>query len=327
MIELKKAQRKRAKLRLGIAAPSGGGKTLGALLLAYGMMKELYSQLSDEELWAKIAVIDSESGSGDLYVGYEVNNLKIGEYNTITLDPPFEATKYTQSIEICEKAGIEVIIIDSTSHLWAGEGGLLEQQGLIAKRTGNSYTAWRDITPQHNNFIDKMLQSSSHIIATMRSKQEYVQEKNDQGKTIVRKLGLNPVQRDGMEYEFTIFLEIDAQHNAFGSKDRTGLVDQKYFVITPEVGERLMRWLESGTDNPTEVIAKTVTVEELQESVIELCREKGGTKNKELMKLLKKYDKSGNPNRIKDKEKLQELLDKLQDVEKLEEKEEESTDA
>ena len=98
------------------------------------------------------------------------------------------------------------------------------------KRTGNSYTAWRDITPQHNRFIDTMLQTDIHIIATMRSKTEYVQEKDSNtGKTTVRKVGLNPIQKDGMEYEFTVFLEVDAEHMAFGSKDRTGIVDQKYF--------------------------------------------------------------------------------------------------
>lgn len=323
MLELKIAQRKKAKLKLGMSAPSGGGKTLGALLIAYGLMKEKYPKLKESEIWSKVAIIDSENGSGELYVGKEIGNIRIGEYNAITLTPPFEADKYSQAIELCQEAGMEVAIIDSTTHLWAGQGGLLEQQGNIAKRTGNSYTAWRDVTPQHNRFIDKMLQSDLHIIATMRSKTDYVQEKDSNtGKTVVRKVGLNPIQKDGMEFEFTSFLEIDAEHNAFGSKDRTGIVDQKYFMITPEIGREFMRWLESGSEDDKRVLASSVSESEkhkedenkmktMQDLAISKCTELGGSKNEELMTLLKQYDSSGNPKKIKEQEKLEELLEKL----------------
>jgi hypothetical protein len=259
-LQLKKAERKKAKLKLGMSAPSGGGKTLGALLIAYGLMKEKYPKLPDAELWAKIAIIDSENGSGELYANTEKAGVPIGEYCAITLTAPFTPEKYIEGIILCFNEGIEVCIIDSTTHLWAGVGGALEKQGDIAKRTGNSYTAWRDVTPSHNRFIDTMLQTDIHIIATMRSKTEYVQEKDQTtGKTTVRKVGLNPIQRDGMEYEFTAFLEIDAEHNAFGSKDRTGLVDQLYFKISPDVGKQFMKWLESGVDasTPSKVVAES----------------------------------------------------------------------
>lgn len=328
MIELKKAQRKRARLRLGMSAPSGGGKTLGALLIAYGLLKEKYPTTNSDELWSKIAIIDTENGSGELYVGKEVGGVKIGEYNAITLSPPFEAEKYTQSLEVCVDAGMEVAIIDSTTHLWSGQGGLLEQQSNIAKRTGNSYTAWRDITPQHNRFVDAMLQSDIHVIATMRSKQEYVQEKNSEtGKTVVRKLGLNPIQKDGMEYEFTVFLEIDSEHNAFGSKDRTGIVDQKYFIITPKLGQELMKWLESGTDEPKQIV-KTYKEPEneptINEKVVELCKELGGSKDLTLMAILKKYQRAGNPNAIKDPQKLKELFEELKNLKSDREKSQEN---
>jgi hypothetical protein len=292
MLELKVAQRKKAKLKLGMSAPSGGGKTLGALLIAYGLMKEKYPKLSDVELWGKIAIIDTENGSGELYVGKELDdlNLRIGEYNAVTLTAPFEADKYSQAIEMCANANMEVVVIDSTTHLWAGVGGLLEQQGNIAKRTGNSYTAWRDVTPQHNRFVEKMLQSDVHIIATMRSKTEYVQEKDSNtGKTVVRKVGLNPIQKDGMEFEFTSFLEIDAEHTAFGSKDRTGIVDQKYFKITPQTGREFMRWLESGTGEAKQVLATSSSELERQKTeaekikdahtlIVEKCKILGGSK-------------------------------------------------
>jgi len=316
MIELKKAQRKNAKLRLGMASPSGGGKTIGALLIAYGLMKETYPKLSDAELWAKIAIIDTESGSGQLYVNKEIGNLKIGEYNAITLSAPFEVEKYIQSIDVCEEAGIEVGILDSTTHAWAGTGGLLEQQNNTAKRTGNSWTAWRDITPQHSKLVEKMLQSNMHIIATMRSKTEYVQEKGTDGKTVVRKVGMNPIQKDGMEYEFTTFFDIDAEHNAFGSKDRTSLFDQKYFVITPNTGRELMKWLQGGTSEPDKVVAvsKASPAEakaKLQGEIIEKCKSLGGAGNESLMTLLKTFEPSGNPNKIADVSKLKELLEKL----------------
>jgi len=319
-LELKKAQRSRAYLRLGMSAPSGGGKTLGSLLIAYGLLKQKYPKLSSEELWEKVAIIDTENGSGELYVNKVVDDLRIGEYNVVTLTQPFTAEKYVSAIELCQENFIEVCIIDSTTHLWAGQGGLLEQQGTATKKSGNSYTAWREVTPMHNRFVDVMLQSKMHIIATMRSKTEYVQEKNDQGKTIVKKLGMNPVQRDGMEFEFTTFLDIDSEHTAFGSKDRTSIFDQKYVKITPQVGKDLMKWLDEAVDTEKQVVATKKSDEErreeeekslkdLQEKAISLIKELGGSKNDELMKTVKSHvGESGNPNKIKSVETLNNLI-------------------
>jgi hypothetical protein len=320
-LELKRAQRSKAYLKLGMSAPSGGGKTLGALLIGYGLMKEKYPNETDSFRWGKIAIIDTENGSGELYVGSEVANIKIGDYNAITLHPPFEADKYTSAIELCKDSEIEVCVIDSTTHLWSGEGGLLEQQNSAAKRSGNSYTAWRDITPQHNRFVEAMLQSPMHIIATMRSKQEYVQEKNDQGKTTVRKLGMEPEQRKGMEYEFTTFFEIDSEHNAFGSKDRTSMFDQKTFKITPKIGEQLMRWLDGGVTTESVVVAtaiqkadKELAVANIKKEIIATCTRLGGQKNEKLMELVKIYAPNGNPNSITDEVKLSELRSELNNI-------------
>lgn len=320
VLQLKKAQRSQAFLKLGMSAPSGGGKTLGALLIAYGLMKEKYPELSDEERWDKIVIIDTENGSGELYSGTEVAGIRIKQYNAITLKAPFTAEKYTQALELSREAGMEVCIIDSSSHLWSGEGGLLEQQQIAAKRSGNSYTAWRDITPQHNKFVETMLQTPMHIIATMRSKQEYVQEKDSNtGKSTVRKLGLEPEQRKGMEYEFTTFFEIDVDHMAYGSKDRTSIFDNRQFKIEPKVGQTLMQWLMSGVDTPSEVVAssnshKTNPEEakvDLKAEIIEICKELGGSKNETLMDVLKKYTPNGNPNSIKDEVKLGNLRSEL----------------
>ena len=327
-LELKRAQRKKAFLKMGMSAPSGGGKTLGALLIAYGLMKEKYPKLPDNEIWPKIAIIDTENGSGELYVGREEANVKIGEYLAVTLTPPFEAKKYIDAIRLCGEGGVEVCIIDSTTHLWSGEGGLLQKQGEIAKRSGNSYTAWRDVTPDHNRFVDAMLQSPMHVIATIRSKIEYVQEKDSDGHTTVRKLGLEPVQRSGMEYEFTMFLEINAEHQAFGSKDRTGLVDQKTFVITPEIGRKIMKWLDGGTEAETVVVA----TEKEKKPVIEQQEDEETDEKKihayklDVKKLYESADEPlqvkykelfaqfGNPNNITDPAKLAELIQKMKET-------------
>ncbi|WP_010500014.1 AAA family ATPase [Paenibacillus elgii] len=265
-MQLRRAERKKAKLKLGLAAPSGGGKTLGALLIAYGLMKEKYPAISEDKLWEKIAIVDTENGSGELYASTVKDGVKIGSYFTIPIEPPYTPKKYIDAIKLCHSEKIEVCILDSTTHAWAGQGGLLEQQGNIAKRSGNSYTAWRDVTPLHNQFVDAMLQTDIHVISTMRSKTEYVIEKDGNGKTNVKKLGLAPVQRDGMEYEFTAFFDIDTDHQAYGSKDRTGLFDQQYFKITAETGALLMRWLESGVEIVNEE-PKIAQKNHVQESV------------------------------------------------------------
>lgn len=227
-IQIRKAERRKARLRLGIAAPSGAGKTFSSLLMAFG-------------LGGKVGLIDTEHGSGDLYA-------HLGDYDIINIEAPYEVSKYIQAIKAFEQAGYSTIIIDSLSHAWAGDGGLLEKQGKIADRGGNGYAAWRTITPEHNNLVDAMLKSPCHIIATMRAKQDYVLETNDKGKQTPKKVGLAPVQRDGMEYEFTVMLDIDMQHIASASKDRTGLFDGKFFKITPDTGNTLLSWLETGAD-------------------------------------------------------------------------------
>ena len=225
----RKAERRKAKLRCGIAGPSGSGKTYSALQIAFG-------------LGGRVALIDTENGSGDLYAG-------IGDYDVLTIQAPFTPDKYIAGIKEAEKAGYATVIIDSLSHAWAGEGGLLDQHGKIADSgKGNSYTAWRSITPKHNALVEAMLQSSCHVIATMRTKTEYVIEKSDKGKDIPRKVGMAPIQRDSIEYEFSVFFDLSGEHIASASKDRTSLFDGLYFRPTRETGEKLLGWLNSGVD-------------------------------------------------------------------------------
>lgn len=231
IMEIRKAQRKKAKLRLGIAAPSGAGKTYSALLLAFG-------------IGGKVGVIDTEHGSADLYED-------LGDYDIINIEAPYTVQKYRDAMTAFERAGYDIVIIDSLSHAWAGDGGLLDKQGKLADRPGaNGYAAWRTITPEHNGLVEAILTSPCHIIATMRSKQEYVLEVNDKGKQTPRKVGMAPVQREGMEYEFTVMLDIDMSHVASSSKDRTRLFDGQLFKIERKHGESLRQWLETGVEAP-----------------------------------------------------------------------------
>lgn len=225
----RKAERQKAKVRIGLSGSSGSGKTYSALLIAFG-------------LGGKVAFIDTENGSGDLYA-------HLGDYDIARITAPFTPEKYVSAIKGAEQAGYSVIIIDSLSHAWAGEGGLLDQQGKIADSgKGNSYTAWRTVTPKHNQLVESMLQSTCHIIATTRAKTEYVIEKNSSGKDAPKKVGMAPVQREGLEYEFTIALDISGDHIATPSKDRTTLFDGQYFKPSIETGKKLLEWFNSGKD-------------------------------------------------------------------------------
>jgi hypothetical protein len=238
-LQIRPAQRKKSKMRLGIAAPSGAGKTYSSLLIAQGLAALGHT---------RIGVIDTENGSADLYA-----DLVPDGYDVITLTAPYSPARYVEAIHLLEQSGHGVIIIDSLTHAWSGEGGALDRQGKIADKSGNSWAAWRQVTPEHNALVEAMLQSPSHIIATMRSKTEYVQEKDDRtGKMTVRKVGLAPVMRDGIEYEFTVFMELTHDHTASASKDRTRLFSGEFFTPDVEIGEKMHHWLESGAPVPIE---------------------------------------------------------------------------
>ena len=225
----RKAQRKQAKLKIGISAPSGAGKTYSALLMAYGICGN----------WDKIAVIDTENGSAELYSD-------LGSYSVCPITPPFTPKKYISAINEAVEAGFEVLIIDSLSHAWSGEGGLLDMQdkAVKASKSGNSYTAWREITPEHNRLVDAILQSNIDVIITTRAKA-------DNGKKNIKKVGLAPVFRDGLEYELTVFFDMTQEHIATASKDRTGIFDGQNFKPTVDTGKQLSKWREGGAVQPS----------------------------------------------------------------------------
>lgn len=229
--EIHRATKRRAKLRLGMSGPAGSGKTYSALKIASG-------------LGGRIGMIDTEHGSGDLYA-----DLLPEGYDVLTLSPPFTPARYVEAIHALEDIGVSTIIVDSLTHAWSGEGGSLDRQGRIADKSGNSWQAWRQVTPEHNALVEMLLQSRCHIIATMRAKTEYVQEKDERtGKQVVRKIGLAPIMRDGIEYEFTTFFELDVHHMAYAGKDRTRLFDGEIFRPDEETGRTLLAWLNSGVE-------------------------------------------------------------------------------
>jgi hypothetical protein len=221
-MQLQIANRQRVKIKMALQGPSGSGKTFSALLLAFGLCGD----------WSKIVLIDSENQSSQLYS-------HLGGFNVLHLQPPFSTERYIQAMQSCEKASMEVIIIDSISHEWEGIGGILETHSSM---TGNSYTNWAKLTPRHNAFVQQILQSPAHIIGTIRSKQAYVLNERN-GKQVPEKIGLKGVTREGMDYEFTVALNLDMKQHATVSKDRTSLfMGKTEFTITVGTGKIIKDW-------------------------------------------------------------------------------------
>ena len=211
---------------MALQGSSGSGKSYSALLLAYGLTKD----------WSKIAVIDTENGSANLYSD-------LGEYSVLSIAPPFTPELFGEAIDLAVNNGFECLIIDSLSAEWNGQGGILDIHSNIP---GNSFTAWGKVTPRHNAFVQKILQSNIHVIGTMRSKTDYVISERD-GKQVPEKIGLKAVQREDAEYEFTLVFEINMRHLASVSKDRTGLfINKPELKLSSEVGEIISEWCSSG---------------------------------------------------------------------------------
>ena len=225
-MELKKATRKQVKLRMSLASPTGFGKTHSALLIAFGITND----------WTKIAVIDTENESASLYSD-------MGEFNTISILPPYTPERYTEAIHTCENAGMEVIIIDSITHVWSGQGGLLEYNNSL----GGRYQDWAKTTPRYQKWLDSILQSKCHVITTIRKKQAYEMVKEN-NKTTVEKKGMEDQVRDNYDYEMTIAFEIiNEKHLAKAAKDRTRLFsDCHEFIITSETGRDILKWCNEG---------------------------------------------------------------------------------
>lgn len=225
----KKATRQLAKAKIALTGPSGSGKTFSALRLAHGF-------------GGRWAVLDTENNSAGLYC----DRFSGWEYEIAAISPPYTAKKYFDAIDYAISQKYDGLIIDSASHLWAGEGGLLQQKEALDSRGGNSYTNWGQITKLHEQFKSYIQNAPLNMIVTMRSKQEYVMEQNEKGKSAPKKVGLAPIQRDGLEYEFTVVFDIGMDHQFVVSKDRTGLFDGTITTITESTGQTIKDWLGDG---------------------------------------------------------------------------------
>lgn len=229
----KKAEREKVFVKLGLLGPSGSGKTYSALRMATGMAEELRAQGKK----GSIAVADTE-GRRALYYANEFDFLHLD------FQPPYNPERYCEVIEDAVKAGVDILIIDSSSHEWIGPGGCLEIHNVMP---GNSYANWNKVTPRHDKFVSMILRSPIHLICTIRGKDQYILQENEKGKQEPKKVGVGGQQRDGLEYELTsvLLMQLDT-HIASSTKDNTHLFDGKYFMPTEDTGKALIQWASSG---------------------------------------------------------------------------------
>lgn len=229
---IEKAVRRGNKARVALAAPAGGGKTYTALTLA--------AELADG---GDVLVIDTERGSASLYADQF-------DFQTIKWEPPYDPRELAKLIgELGDQ--FAVVVVDSLSHFWMGEGGTLDiVDAAGARARGNSYAGWKEGTPAQAEMVDAMLNSPAHVIVTMRSKTEYVLEQRN-GKNVPTKVGMAPVQRDGIEYEFTVTCDLDIEHRLMVGKTRCSVLAGKVYKPghSGEMGKVLREWLDGAEDD------------------------------------------------------------------------------
>lgn len=236
MSSFQKATKKQAKLRMCIEGLSGSGKTFTALSIA--------------KHFGRVAVIDTERGSASKYADEF-------DFDVLELES-FSPDDYIRAMIDAHNAGCyDVLVIDSLSHAWAGKDGALEQVDNAKSRSqsGNSFAAWKDVTPKWNKLIDVITRIPLHVIGTLRQKTEYVIEVNDKGRQAPKKVGLAPIFREGSEYEFDVVSVMDREHHFIVEKSRCRSLQDKVFFKPEgkEIADELLAWLGSG-----EAATKTV---------------------------------------------------------------------
>ena len=232
-----KAEKKGIRGRIALVGPAGSGKTYTALELAQRLGKAYDTT---------VAVIDSEQGSAKKYAD-------AFDFSVVELHDDFAPQKYIDAMTAAEEAGFGVLVIDSLTHAWVGAGGVLDKHGdaTAKQKSGNSYVAWREVTPLHNALVDAMLAFKGHLIVTIRAKTEYDVQKED-GRTKITKVGLAPVQREGLDYEFDIVGDVDMSHRTVIGKTRCAAIVDKVFKPTPadmqKFAASLIEWFGDQAD-------------------------------------------------------------------------------
>lgn len=236
-----KATRKKLRARIALDGPAGSGKSYTALRFGFALAGP----------GGKVAVIDTEHRSASKYSGESPDGIPF-QFDVCELEH-YAPSTYTGVIREAGKAGYDVLIIDSLSHGWEGVGGALDQvdRKAASSKSGNSFTAWRDVTPQHREMVEAILACPCHVIATMRSKMAYELETDKNGKLKPVKVGLKPIQREGVEYEFDLVGDLDVDHLLTISKSRCSFLDGAK-AVKPGVPfiQPLIIWLAEGIDAP-----------------------------------------------------------------------------
>lgn len=222
-----KATRQGKFIKLAITGPAGSGKTYSALRLAKGLTQN-----------GRIALIDTENESASLYASDF-------DFDVVNVEAPYEINKLVQPVKEALEQGYDALVIDSATHFW---NGILEYKTKLDKRGGNSFANWSDANVHYDLLLRAILFSKIHVIVCMRSKMEYVLQENENGKHVPQKVGMAPVMRDGVEYEFTTVFDLDMNHQAQASKDRTNMFGDRIFQITEETGELFYHWLNERTE-------------------------------------------------------------------------------
>lgn len=269
----KKAERRNVFIKAGVFGPSGSGKSYSGLLVATGMAKASGS---------RIALINTERNRGEIYADDF-------DYDMLELEPPFTPERFIGAIDDAIAAGYKVLVIDSSSHEWMGEGGILDQR---TKMSGNDFAKWKTLTPRHDAFISKITFSPIHIIVTMRGKDEYVLEENEKGKMVPKKLGVGSQQRNGFEYEFHVAWNLNMDHYAEVAKPLKGVYENEVRRLTEADGVNLIKWATSGKGKTITEVAEEGSTAEAPAAETDPATVAA---QDDLMDVLEKYGEQMNP--------------------------------
>ena len=233
MSGFKKAERKSRRLKIAFDGVSGSGKTYSALRLAFCLVKA--------GMASKVAVIDTENDSASLYAGECPDGIDF-DFDTMNLQN-FGPQDFTHAMKAAFKEGYDCVVVDSLSHAWVGKGGALD---LVDAKGGNSFTAWKDITPLQREMVDTIVHAPASVLCTMRSKVEYVIEEDAKGKKVPRKIGMAPVQRDGLEYEFDLYGSFDTNQIRVTKTRCSAMYAATTFKPGYPFWSPLFEWMQSG---------------------------------------------------------------------------------
>jgi len=263
IMAFKRADKKQTFLRMALLGPAGSGKSFTALRIAHALAQG-----------EPIAAFDTERRSLSKYAGDPNPDGGGFEFDVDDDMPDFDVRRYIHAIQEAEKAGYKVMVIDSLSHAWAGVGGILEFVDGKKGNSNNGFSAWRDATPMHNRLVDTILSSKMHVIVTMRTKMGYVQEKDEKGRTVVRKVGLQPIQREGVEYEFDVIADMEGTTMSVSKTRCSRLQGKRFLEPGRDVAKVLLDWLYQGEAGDPRPAREQPTLREVpREPVRESVRE------------------------------------------------------